>query len=237
MNSFIEVRNISLKNLQNSKKYSAQLTIIKQESQLTENDLKSFLSDEELLFYDNIDNSSTKQSYFYGRKAAKKALLAITEIRNPQEISIRNGIYGQPVICGNRISGIQVSISHSKHYAAGIAFFEECPMAVDIEEISKTKEESVKSQMTRHEIINVIPKIDGNYGNLCLWTAKEALSKVIRTGLQIDFSLLEVEQVNYNSKVIEGSFTNFIQYKFLSCCSNDFIYSIVFPKTLIFNQN
>lgn len=192
--------------------------------------LIQFLTDDELRLLNNLENDSAKKKYLSSRYVAKSALMKLSGSADAKQFSIRNGIFGQPIVDAKHFSNLQISISHSNKIFTAIAFFEDCPMALDVEETSSTKENSVISQMTNHEISKVIPAIKFDYPALVLWTAKEALAKALKTGLHIDFRLLEVEQASRHAEFIEGSFTNFSQYKFTSYLEKNFICTIVAPE-------
>jgi 4'-phosphopantetheinyl transferase len=63
-----------------------------------------------------------------------------------------------------------------------------------------------------------------------LWTAKEALSKVLRCGFMIPFELLEIEMFEPNNDFAISYFKNFHQYQALSFPLANTLCSLVYPK-------
>lgn len=84
--------------------------------------------------------------------------------------------------------------------------------------------------MTEHEC-NIINNCNHNKIVILtiLWTAKEALSKVLKTGLTMDMKLFEINQLEERD-IYRGSFTIFTQYQFLSFIIEDTVFTIVTPK-------
>lgn len=179
-----------------------------------------------------------RKSYIMGRYAAKKAIVKAVNDSSIflEEIWISEGIFHFPVVVNPKVQNLRVSISHSGSYAAAIAFPEQHPMAIDIEMLDrfrdKEKIEAIRTQMTSHDLslLEVYPQQTNEILGL-LWTAKEALSKVLMTGLMTSFTLYEINSINYNSSYFISSFTHFPQYKAITFfVHNSVICTIVIPK-------
>ncbi|MBT6805405.1 MAG: 4-phosphopantetheinyl transferase family protein, partial [Verrucomicrobia bacterium] len=72
------------------------------------------------------------------------------------------------------------------------------------------------------------------------WTAKEAISKALRTGMTCPFKLFGLKSIEaHPDGGITGLFINFCQYQFRSWIIEDKVLSIVLPKRtrLIFSKN
>lgn len=227
----IKIYNLTFVNEVITSPHKAILAVYKQNEIINKKNTLEYLSDVEIKLLGKITNNSHKTNFLNGRYCAKKAIMELTKNNNPKRFSITNGIFGQPIVSGLEINNLQVSISHGNNYCIALAFFEECPMAIDMEEIDLVREESISSQITQHEALNIIPLIN-NHPLLVLWSAKESLSKVIKTGLNIDFELLEINHSFENNQIVEGIFTNFNQYKFLSFFNKSLICTITFPQIL-----
>ena len=64
-----------------------------------------------------------------------------------------------------------------------------------------------------------------------LWTVKEALSKTLKCGLTVPFSILEVERiVQHGLHAYTCLFKNFAQYQARSWIESQHVLSIVLPK-------
>jgi len=145
---------------------------------------------------------------------------------NPSEIVLEKGIFNQPLINCNKPL-VQISISHFDIIYGCLAFFEHFPMAIDIEGIDNVKAQSVKSQLTEFEIKN----FELNSINLtALWTAKEAVSKVCRSGLFSDFKIFGVSKMARENNIIYCNFENFSHLQSVSYVLEHLVVTIVFAK-------
>jgi phosphopantetheinyl transferase (holo-ACP synthase) len=106
-------------------------------------------------------------------------------------------------------------------------------MAIDIEELSLGREGAIKSQLSPAEI-----KFFGGlqYGYIMAWTIKEALSKVLLTGLTTSFLIYEISEIIAHQGMYVAKFHNFPQYQVLTFCQNNIILSLVLPKQLQIDQ-
>jgi 4'-phosphopantetheinyl transferase len=62
------------------------------------------------------------------------------------------------------------------------------------------------------------------------WTIKEALSKVLRTGLMTPFEIFCLQSIQFENNKWVSQFKNFAQYQAISFQLGKFICSIVCPK-------
>lgn len=191
-----------------------------------------FLHPVEKTYYSTLTHQKRQYSYLLGRYCAKQAVAAYKNfpVLFP-EIHIQHGLFQQPILSHPTLSNIQVSISHTEMVGAAIAFSEIHPMAIDIEILSPSKVETIKTQMTDAEK-RFPPVFSGSETELMtvLWTAKEALSKVLKCGLTIAFELLEISKITQEGNFILSEFENFHQYKALSFSLSHSICTIVYPK-------
>jgi 4'-phosphopantetheinyl transferase len=219
----------------NSDEYQAQLFWCCDYEDKNLEEVKNILHESEHKRYDEILSLKRKKSFLFGRYAAKKALAEFCNISKLPEISIVNGVFGQPVIHHRDIKNIQISIAHTDKMAAAIVFQEEYPMALDIEEIDECRSDFVKSQFTKDEL-NLSKNFsdsEQNIFNLVLWTAKEALAKVVKVGLTVPLVVLEIETIAkdiINNGEIILTYKNFKQYQCRSFILGQHICSIVCPK-------
>ena len=71
-----------------------------------------------------------------------------------------------------------------------------------------------------------------------LWCAKEALAKVIKTGMMLDFIFLEVEEIYEENNSLVTTFQHFGQYKAMCHVNANYAIAIVLPRktTVNFSQ-
>jgi phosphopantetheinyl transferase (holo-ACP synthase) len=67
-----------------------------------------------------------------------------------------------------------------------------------------------------------------------VWAAKEALSKCLKTGINVDLKILKINKIEATEYQIRGDFLHFPQYNFLTFKQDNCIIAIAFPKNLEF---
>ena len=71
-------------------------------------------------------------------------------------------------------------------------------------------------------------------GSFLLFSAKESLSKVLRTGMMLDFQLIRIATLERVSSWFRITFASFPQYQAYTFFVKDMVYTIVLPaKTSI----
>lgn len=193
--------------------------------------MESYLHIEEIKRYNNFRYDKRKKSYLLGRYAAKEALCHHTGKNNPNNIIIQQGVFGQPMILSNQLHNLHVSITHCDEVGGAIIFPEDCPVGMDIENIQKVSESSFLFQVTESEGRLIHHPYGYNPSTIMalIWSAKECLSKILRTGLTVPFELLEISKIIYKDRYFISYFKNFIQYCTYSICCGEYILSITCP--------
>jgi 4'-phosphopantetheinyl transferase EntD len=182
--------------------------------------------------YDLCKYARRKESYLLGRLSAKAALAELTGFNDAAELLIDTGVFNFPVVKCAALSNQQVSISHCEGISISVAFAEAHPMGIDIEQVTEKHQEVMRNQLTTKEVELLRRfQLDDIRGYTLIWSIKESLSKVIRTGLTIDFSLLEVNALSVkNIGEYACTFSQFGQYQAVSCFLGDYVVSITLPK-------
>lgn len=200
-------------------------------------ELKEVLSDFEKKEFSYLKYPKRRLSYLLGRICSKISIKQLIGEVNLQDISIVNGVFGFPVVKGG-VQNIMVTYSHCNNIGISLAFREEFLLGIDIEKISKEKSKLVQKYITKDEqtIINDFGlNVEGCF---FLWTIKEALSKIIKTGFTLSFDILAISNFKKVCKNIwESQFVNFSQYKGISLMFDDHVCSIVLPKNTYLNYN
>ena len=104
------------------------------------------------------------------------------------------------------------------------------PLGVDLEKIDSGNIEVLENQMsTMEKKISLLPLPRAARVTL-IWTAKEALSKVLKTGLITPLEVFEIEKFEHlASNCVAGYYKFFPQYKVVSFIVKGYICSIVYP--------
>lgn len=193
---------------------------------------EDFLHPRELETFRKLKVERRQTSYLLGRCAAK---LALEEWVGPRFVAssccIASGIFSQPVVHGAGLQPLGVSISHSERFACALAFPEEHPMAVDVEEVDPERTPTMRSQIGDNEAALANAACGGiDLAATVLWTAKEALSKVLRCGMTCPYVLLEISEIGAADGSFAGHFRNFAQYRFCSWQRGKSVVTFVLPK-------
>jgi len=187
------------------------------------------LHPQERHYYNALTFEKRIKSYLLGRLVAKQAVAALTGEKILKNINIQYGIFKQPIVVSNK-QNIQVSISHCDNFGAAIAFPEAHPMGIDIEKINPHTAEAVKRQITEaEEELLHSSVLSYELGLTLLWTAKEALSKVLKTGLMTPFEVFEISKIEPHDNCIMCYYKNFAQYRVLSFTIDKYMFSIAHP--------
>ncbi|TYP78149.1 4'-phosphopantetheinyl transferase family protein [Paenibacillus methanolicus] len=193
--------------------------------------LLASLHPEERLYWDQLKADKRKTAYLLGRHAAKLAAGCIAPTIPLDRMLIRPGLFQQPVLIHPELANRQVSISHTDRLAACLAFPEMVPAGIDIEEmLSEERSELVKSYLMPGELeLATAAGLPFREAATLLWTAKESLSKCLRTGLTTPLSVYEIDRVERAGRWIVGGFANFPQYRAFSWLFREAAMSIVLP--------
>lgn len=118
------------------------------------NDFKfpiAFLSEREQHICNSYRNLNRKMTYQIGRYAAKTAVSLLLNESNLQKLEILVGCFSQPIIQYEQFSMQGVSLSHTKNATIALAFPASICAGVDIELVSKQKENTLYSNIENHE--------------------------------------------------------------------------------------
>ncbi len=189
-----------------------------------------YLHPREREHYQTLKFEKRMRSYLMGRFAAKKAVAALTGITDLSSIFIKSGIFTQPVVATHH-QNIQASITHCDDFGAALAFPEAHPLGIDLEKIHEKNREALERHVTgpEKERLYLLP-FSYNTGLTFLWTAKEALSKVLKTGLMTPFEVFEISKTETHGDYLVSYYKNFAQYKVISfTIGKDYMCSLVHP--------
>ena len=230
---------------QNTNTFSSRLKLIREKNHFTagicisllpltllKNEKTLFLHKKELAFFETLHYPKRQHSFLAGRYCAKQAIIQISPSPcEPNKIAIIAGIFQQPIVYSKNHPNLQISISHTESYGAAISFPEAHPMAIDIETIDSNRKDTLQSQMTKKELDALPCFFKDRISHLTLlWTAKEALSKILRCGFMVPFEMLEIGALIQQKQFIQSQFEHFTQYHALSFTLNNIICSIVYPR-------
>jgi 4'-phosphopantetheinyl transferase len=212
--------------------FPAAIAVVNQPLGILKETRHSFLHTDELSFFDTLRLDKVQHSYLLGRYAAKSALGAYMDNIVLTDVRVSSGVFQQPVLYLAGGGNIQLSIAHTTEMGIAIVFPEGHPMGVDTETVDPKQSDTIREVLTpgEQDKLHLINK-DINKSLTLLWTMKEALSKVLKTGLMTPFHLYEIESVECkDDDIVICNFINFPQYKSLSWISGNHAWSVVLPR-------
>lgn len=194
---------------------------------------KKFLHPDEAALVTDRLHARRRHGLVVGRYAAKRALAELLPEIDPRAFAVRPGVLEQPVIYGEGVRNLGVSLSHAGPVALAVAFPEGCPMGIDVEQVRADAVPLLVSQSPPAEQ-RLAARLDGPEPErqMRLWCLKEALSKALRCGLTVPLELLAVGSVEPDPVGLSAEFANFAQYRGLSFLAGDLAAALVLPKTV-----
>lgn len=186
----------------------------------------SCLSAGEILHY-NTYNGTRKVEYFLSRMLTKDLVRRFYIYKKWQEIEVLKGIFGQPILrdvgCGKNL---HLSIAHKKDLIGSLVFDAEHPLGLDIELVC-VNPASLLKVIDENEIQEL-----GQIGLSAIhaWSAKEALSKILRCGYTVDFSFFKIKNVQQQESSYCGEYVHFPQYRFTGFIAKEHVLTIAFPR-------
>ena len=179
-----------------------------------------FLSDDEKEQAAGFQFAAKKEGFLLGRLAAKRALGALLEEPDLRQIGIHAGAYGQPLVRHPRAGSMEVSVSHSHGLAVALAFPAEYPMGIDLETVSAVSAEVVLGELEASppELAWLATGgVDAATACCVLWSAREALGKALRIGLNSPLGILALSALQeHGRKNWSGRYMNFPRVQCLS---------------------
>lgn len=189
-----------------------------------------YLHPEEQLYLNSLPSVKRQYSFLLGRYCAKQALAALFPVDNLATIQIKRGIFEQPIVYYPTQPNMQISISHTDTMGAALAFPEIHPMGIDIETISTDHCDIIQAQMCPAEKILATGQTNVMQHLTIMWTAKEALSKVLKCGFTASYEMFEIITQSTTELLTISYFKHFSQYKAISFTIGKSICSIVLPR-------
>lgn len=195
---------------------------------------EEFLSESEKERLGGFQFAAKKQGFLLGRLAAKSALGALLPEPDLRQIEIRSGIYGQPLVHHPRAGSAQVTVSHSHGLAVALAFPAEYPMGIDLETISAVSTEVVIGELEASppELTWLATGgVEAATACCVLWTAREALGKALKIGLNSPLGVLSLADIRAAGEgAWIGRYLNFPQCQCLSQVHGNRVLSLAMPR-------
>ena len=216
------------------------------------------LSAAELAQYAHLHFVQKRQAFMLGRLAAKIALGAMLEESAWPNISIRAGVFGQPQVTHPRALGIDVTVSHSNGMAVAVVFPADWPVGIDLETVASDALATVLAALDvspeerawlAAEPMRLPPGVEPSERGVrpagwealascgLLWTAREALGKALKTGLNSPLGVLSLcdfkpTDADSSANSWTGGYANFPQFRWLAQAFGARILTLCRPREI-----
>ncbi len=200
---------------------------------------KAFLRDMTEAEYQQLlklRTSDAKNSFCFGKISAKMAISKLNH-HPVNEISIDHGIFGFPLIYPH-LKGYHISIAHTANSGIAICYNEKYLIGIDLEKVELTNDQTILTSLTDKEIkMKFSMDLPDTLFYHILWSAREALSKAIRTGYLISLPLLEVKSISTISNYHKIEFEHFNMFVGIVLQVSDQVIALVIPQKLTVNTD
>lgn len=217
----------------NENAFMSSFAIVNKSISNLQNDIQHYLHADELMLFNTMKYEKRQHSYLLGRMASKlavsKLLSGSAELRS---FAIGQGVFGYPVVNHLTKSNIQVTLTHCDSTGVAMAFPEEHPLGIDLEKIKENIISTMEDSLTDNEkTLLATYTMPQNRAYTLFWTLKESLSKILKTGLMLDFKIMEVEQMIEKQGFYLTTFKHFPQYRAVSwLVGGQYAFSVVLPR-------
>lgn len=157
-------------------------------------DLLRVLSESEYNYFMNLKLQKNRIQWLAGRYAVKSALfkykLGGKSLMNLSCIDVLKGQNSAPYIM--QYPAIVCSISHSSPFCVGVV--SEHSIGIDIEKVIIPEDSLIRyfySKNEKEKLMNCKDSKEYSIRAMSFWTRKEAVSKLLRLGMQMDFKELD----------------------------------------------
>lgn len=197
---------------------------------------QALLSESELAGFRALRFAPKQQGFLLGRLAAKRALGALLGEPDLRRIEIQSGVFGQPMVHHPRAGGAEVTVSHSQGLAVALAYPGHGPMGVDLETVSAASAGTILGELqvsAAEQAWLAAGAVSQATACGVLWTAREALGKSMKIGLNCPLGILSLERLEIaGAAAWTGRYTNFPQSCCLSQASGGRVLSVALPKEI-----
>ena len=194
---------------------------------------EEFLSEREQEQLATYKFAAKKQDFLLGRLAAKYAIGAWLPERDLRRIEIRAGERGEPFVQHPQAGSVEVTVSHSHGLAVALAYSAAFPMGIDLETVPAASPQTIMGELGTSGMEQAwltAAGLDEATACCVLWTAREALGKALKTGLDrpLDaFSLAEIRAVGDGDWV--GRYSNYPRHQCLLQAHGRRVLSLALP--------
>ena len=188
---------------------------------------RAFLTERELAEYVRLTHATRRKEWLAARVCVKTLLMDRGYIKNPRSCEVAKDDMGRPFInyLGKaRHRPVDCSISHKgKYVAAVLTGGKRARVGVDIERVT-SKPAKLRSGFTNSADKLMIPSSDIRF--TALWSIKEAVSKVVGSGLWMGLTALVCRETSDGLCEVRSEKNRPVHVKYL--LHDDYVIAIAF---------
>jgi 4'-phosphopantetheinyl transferase len=149
------------------------------------------LNREELFRYQSFKDTARKRQFLFSRFLLKNKLFEVTG-QNSDDIHFEIGSHGKPFLPGKRI---HFNISHSENYVAYVIAKKEVGIDIQAQRTFSNLQGLIErvSHVNEKTFLENSLNLESDF--LKLWNLKEAYSKCLGLGIQVQFSNLDFSKL------------------------------------------
>ena len=191
------------------------ISLVRAEQDWLSNNQSNFLSHSDQKHFQSIDNKLRRQSLLLGRYAAKRALRFLLPHRSSQTIAIITGEKGEPLVRGDDMPALTLSLAHSDSVALAAVLPAPFALGVDIERLRPDLVETLSSHIKARELALMPKELHWSPDQhlLALWCIKEAVAKALQTGFTLPFEQFEIAALSYENGWLIARFAHLPDYQ------------------------
>ena len=193
----------------------------------------------ELAQWERIKFAPKRQSFLLGRLAAKSALGAMLEEPDLAALEIYAGVFGQPLVRHPRALGVDVTLSHSHGVAVALAYPAAWPAGLDLETVAPDAVAMLLAEMTLSDAEKswVAAAVTPSSACAVLWSAREALGKALKTGVNSPLGVLSTFGIQAarsaaGAPAWRGGYTNFSQFQWRAQIFDERVLVLALPREI-----
>ena len=195
---------------------------------------EEFLSGSEKAQLEGFKFAAKKQDFLLGRLAAKRALGALLPEPDLRRIEIGSGEHGEPLVRHPQAGTAGVTLSHSHGLAVALAHSAAYPLGIDLETVSAVSAGTIIGELDasapEHAWL-AAAGVDDATACCVLWTAREALGKALKVGLNSPLGALALTDIRAVGKgQWVGRYLKYPQCQCLSQAQGDRVLSLALPR-------
>lgn len=173
-----------------------------------------------------------RNEFILGRYSMKTAISHFSNTMNKHDVEVEYGILNYPIIKDN-VLGIEVGLTHCNSRAIAMAYSNRIMLGIDIEQVDENRIDLLdKIALPQEKELYHGVALEYDAFLTLLWTAKEALSKAIKTGFTCDMDIFQIRSIKYIQNAYLVEYVHFPAFQGVVKVKEDYIVTLAYIKKL-----